>query len=200
MDTFKKPVQVKANFKKESKVLNKIKELKKYKFQKIDTWNKRESNIEKNARKSLNKFREVKKETHDIRKTWQTWGGGNMSKSLVNKVSRALSKLQESASNSLKKDTILQIRNLSNYRDSELLDVLNKLVLNLWHTSDYFDKYNYSDSYYNNDPLRLDNEKIKAVNNYIKTYCNIREKKEIRETFKESRNMIFKNYHLKYEI
>jgi len=37
MDTFKKPVQVKANFKKESKVLNKIKELKKYKFQKIDT-------------------------------------------------------------------------------------------------------------------------------------------------------------------
>jgi len=54
-----------------------------------------------------------------------------MSKSLVNKVSRALSKLQESASNSLKKDTILQIRNLSNYRDSELLDVLNKLVLNL---------------------------------------------------------------------
>jgi len=123
-----------------------------------------------------------------------------MSKALVNKVNNAHSKLVDSASDSLKKDAIMKIRDLSNYTDSELPEVLNKLVLNMSRATDNCDKYNYSDTYFNNEPLRLDNEKLKAVDNYIQTYCNARERKEIREAFKESNNMILKNYHLKYEL
>ena len=94
----------------------------------------------------------------------------------------------------------MKIRDLSNYTDSELPEVLNKLVLNMARATDNCDKYNYSDTYFNNDPLKLDNEKLKAVDNYIQRYCNARERKEIREAFKESNNMILKNYHLRYEL
>lgn len=62
---------------------------------------KRESYIEKNAKKTAEKFNEVKKETHNIRKTWETGWAWNMSKALVNKVNNAHSKLVDSASNSL---------------------------------------------------------------------------------------------------
>lgn len=161
---------------------------------------KRESNIEKNAKKALVKFRETKEQTHTIRKTGQTWGGGNISKSLAKKVNRAHSKLQESALNSLKKNAILEIRDLSKYDDNELTDKLKILVLNLSHAKEYSDKYIYWDAFYDNSPLRLDNDKIKAIDNFIKKYCNTREKTEISEAFKGSNNMILKNYHLKYEI